>query len=421
VTLYNAVVIIIVLAIFVSYLNYRFLKMQPTMAIMATSLILSLALLVSEKLGLSVVHKDVIHFVDQLHFHDILMNCMLGALLFAGSLTVDIHHLKKQRWEIGVLATGSIIASTFIIGAGMYYLLMIFNVHVNFVYCLLFGSLISPTDPIAVLATFKQSKAPKKLEILLAGESLFNDGVGVVLFVSLYHVAFSGEPISFSATALLFVNQALGGLAFGLILGLLSHALMKPVNNHKIEILLTIALVTGGYSLAQTIGVSGPLAMVASGIYIASNKHKIFRSKSTQEYLETFWELIDELLNSVLFLLIGFEILIVHFAYWQAIASIIAIFLVLLSRLLTVAIPMRFAKYLRKYPPYTVRILTWGGLRGGLAVALALSIPSGEINNIFLPITYAVVLFSILIQGTTIKTLVLKSKAVTVMGMQGEK
>jgi monovalent cation:H+ antiporter, CPA1 family len=407
-TLYDSITIIITLAVFVSYVNYRFLKMQPAIAIMATSLIISIVLVVSDKLGFHVIHHDVTRFVDQLHFHDLLMNCMLGLLLFAGSLTVDFRRLKKQKWEICALATISVIASTFLIGAGTYYLLKIFGVHAGLIYCFLFGSLISPTDPIAVLATFKQSKVSAKLEMLVTAESLFNDGIGVVLFVVLYHVAFSGEPIFFMSVTTLFLQKTFGGIAFGLLLGFLARWLMGAVDDHKIEILITIALVTGGYTLAQSIGVSGPLAMVTVGIFIANNKDKIFKSKSTQEYLEGFWELIDELLNAILFLLIGFEILLVQFAYWQLIVSILIILLVLFSRLITVAIPIRFAKYWRKYPHRTIEILTWGGLRGGLAVALALSLPSGPISGIFLPITYVVVIFSILVQGSTVKFLVKK-------------
>lgn len=415
--LYTIISVIITLAIFVSYCNYRFLKMQPAIAIMMTSLFLSVILLIADNLGFHVVHHDVTTFVNQLHFHDLLMNCMLGLLLFAGSLTVDISLLKKQKWEISSLATIGVIISTFFLGTLIYFILQLLHLKLAFVYCLLFGALISPTDPIAVIATLKQSNAPKKLRVLLVGESLFNDGVAVVLFVTLYHVAFAQNTTNFYQAILLFLQNTLGGIAFGLFLGVLTRWLMSPVDEHKIAILFTIALVTGGYTLAQSLGISGPLAMVTAGIFISNNKNKIFRSAVTQEHLESFWELIDELLNAILFLLIGFEILLVNFSWRLIVAALCAIPLLLLVRLVAVAIPMRFAKYWRKYPPNTIRILTWGGLRGGLAVALALSIPEGMVGNVLLPMTYIVVLFSILIQGSTIKRLIKRSKFTVINGI----
>jgi CPA1 family monovalent cation:H+ antiporter len=392
--------------------------MQPAIAIMATSLFLSMVLLIADRLGFHVIHHDVTAFVNKLHFHDVLMNCMLGLLLFASSLTVDISLLKKQRWEIAILSTIGVIVSTFLVGFIIYIVLQALYFKISLVYCLLFGALISPTDPIAVIATLRQANAPKKIGILLTGESLFNDGIAVVLFVTLYHLTFTSEAITITHITLLFLQRSLGGIAFGLILGMLTYWLMRPVDDHKIAILFTIALVTGGYTLAQALDISGPLAMVTTGIFIASNKNKIFRSKINQEHLESFWELIDELLNAILF---GFEILLVRFSLWLIIAAFCAVIVVLLVRLITIAIPMRFAKYWREYPPNTVRILTWGGLRGGLAVALALSIPAGSVSNILLPMTYVVVLFSILIQGSTIKWLVKKSKFAVLDNIIGTK
>jgi CPA1 family monovalent cation:H+ antiporter len=377
--------------------------MQPAIAIMTTSLCLSIMLLLADRLGFHVVHHDVTDFVNRLHFQDVLMNCMLGLLLFAGSLTVDIHTFKKQKWEIAILSTVGVIASTFLLGSMVYFVLRLCHLELSIIYCFMFGALISPTDPVAVIATLKQAKASKKLEMLLVGESLFNDGVGVVLFVTLYHAAFLQDTITFSSILVLFFHKAIGGLIFGMILGMLTYWLMKPLDNHKIEILFTIALVTGGYTLAQSINISGPLAMVTAGIFIASNKNKIFQSKSNQQHLESFWEIIDELLNAVLFLLIGFEILLVNFSWWLIIAAIITIPLILFTRMLTIAIPMRLAKYWHNYPRKIIPLLTWGGLRGGLAVALALAIPSGSVADILLPLTYIVVLFSILVQGSTIK------------------
>lgn len=410
-TLYANISTIITLAVLISYVNYRFIKMQPTIAIMATSLIVSLILLVLDRLGFHSIHREVTQFIANLHFRDILMNFMLGLLLFAGSLTIDISQLKKQKWDIAVLATLTVIASTFIVAILIFYLTHFLHLDLEFIYCLLFGALISPTDPIAVLSIFKQSKAPKKLSLAIAGESLFNDGIGVVLFVSILHFAFgTTQTPSAENITLLFLHKSLGGLGFGLLLSLLAHILMKPINNHKIEILLTIALVTGGYAMAQAIGVSGPLAMVTVGIFIASSKREMGISKNSLEHIESFWELIDDLLNAILFLLIGFEILLIPFSPWLLIASVFAIPLILVARYLTVVIPMSILKTWRHYPPYSVRIMTWGGLRGGLAVALALAIPTSSARDIILPMTYVVVLFSILAQGTTIKFLVNRCK-----------
>lgn len=397
--LYENIVIIATLAIFITYFNYRFLSMQPTIAVMATSLFLSFILLFLDKIGLHVIHDNVTVFINRFHFHDALMNCMLGLLLFAGSLTIDMPYFKNQKWDIGILAVFSTIASTFLVGIGIYFILNLLGLHVELIFTMLFGALISPTDPIAILAISKKCGMSKKLEMLLMGESLFNDGVGVVLFITFYYAAFSDTQVSLLSILTIFFKQVLGGLAFGICLGVLAKKLMTPIDEHKIEILLTIAIVVGGYTLAQMLDISGPLAMVAAGVYIANHKDKIFKSTKTREHFESFWELIDELLNAVLFLLIGFEVLLIHFTFWHLLASALVIPLVLLIRLLTVAIPMR---YMKQYPSNTIRVLTWGGLRGGIAVALALSIPPGAINDIILPMTYIVVIFSVLIQGTTI-------------------
>lgn len=409
--IYSNISIIIVLAVFINYINFRFIKMQPTIAIMTTSLIISILSLFLDRIGFHSIHRDVTQFVANLNFRDLLMNLMLGCLLFAGSLTIDISQLKKQKWDIAILATISVLASAFIIGIFTYYLLPVFHIKLSFISCLLFGALISPTDPIAVLSIFKKSHAPKKLSLAIAAESLFNDGLAVVLFMTISHFAFvpNAHP-SAEAITFLFLQKSLGGLLFGLILSFAAYFLMKPIDDHKIEILLTLALVTGGYTLAQMISVSGPLAMVTVGIFIASRKREIVISKNSREHIETFWGLIDELLNAILFLLIGFEILVIPVSFLQMFASLTLIPLLLLARYITVAFPMIFLKLKRNYPPYSIRIMTWGGLRGGVAVALALSLPFGNARDIILPMTYIIVLFSILCQGTTIKYLVRKAK-----------
>lgn len=410
-TIYQNIAILVTLAVAISYINYRFIKMQPTIAIMATSLFVSLVLLGLDRLGFHVIHADVTQFVSHLDFRDILMNFMLGLLLFAGSLTIDISQLKKQKWDIAILATITVLISAVLIAIALYYIQQPFHIHLRFIECLLFGALISPTDPIAVLAILKNSGAPKKLSLAITGESLFNDGIGVVLFISIYHFAFTASAFP-SATAIttLFLHKALGGIGFGLLLSLIAFVLMKPIHDHQIEILLTLALVIGGYTLAQSMNISGPLAMVTVGIFIASRKKEIVLSDSAREHIESFWSLIDDLLNAILFLLIGFEILVIQFSWLHLLAALSIIPALLLSRYLAIAFPMTLLKLWRKYPPYSIRIMTWGGLRGGLAVALALTITNISARNIILPMTYIVVLFSILVQGTTVKVLVKKCK-----------
>lgn len=409
-SIYTNIIIIITIAVAISYVNYRFVKMQPTIAIMSTSLFLSLILVILDRLGFHAVHNDVTNFISGLHFQHILMDCMLGLLLFAGSLTLDIPHLKRQKWEIGILSSCSTLVSTFMIGTIIYYLLFLLGLKLTFVECLLFGALISPTDPIAILAILKQIKAPKKVEMLVASESLLNDGVAVVIFMMLYQIAFVHESPTFISITMSFLHKAVGGVIFGTLLSAIAYVLMKPINDYKIELLITLALVTGGYTLAQSIGVSGPLAMVTVGIFIANNKHIIFQTDITRNYLSAFWEMIDELLNAILFLLIGAEILLVNFSFLLIIAALFAIPIVLATRYLTVAPPMWYFKHKGMYPKNIIRILTWGGLRGGIAVALALAFPSGHVRDILLPITYIVVVFSILVQGTTTKRLIMKSR-----------
>ena len=401
---------IFTLAVMLSYLNARFVKMQTTTAVMTGSLILSLLLLLIGRLHfLDLVHP-LSHLLRQIDFHALLLDGMLSFLLFAGALTIDINQLRRFKWEIGVLASIATLASALIIGFGSFYLLSWLNFSIPLVYCLLFGALISPTDPIAVLAMFKELKAPDGLDTCVAGESLFNDGVGIVIFLSLYEVAFSGNPITFSAVSSLFLHEAVGGILYGLGLGLLAYWLIKPIDNHKIEILTTLAVATGGYALAQAMNISGPLAMVVAGIFIGNNGHNFNMSKRTRENLDNFWELIDEILNVILFVLIGLELLVINLNTKTLLAGLLGIGLVLGTRFLTVGIPISLFKLKKRYKPYTIRILVWGGLRGGLAVALALALPSGPERDVILTLTYAVVVFTIIVQGLTIKPLILLSQ-----------
>ncbi len=407
---YNLMAIILTLAVMVGYLNYRFIKMPTTIAIMFSSLLVSIVLIIIGKLGFSQANERMADVLGNLDFHSLLMNGMLSYLLFAGAMTVDLSKLRNQKWEIGILASLGTVASSLLVGGLIYYCLQLIGIKLSFLYCMLFGALISPTDPIAVLSIFKSLKAPREMSIFLEGESLFNDGVGIVIFLTIYTIAFSGGEFSIGSVTLLFVRQAIGGIVYGMILGYVGYWLIKPIDNHKVEILVTIAMATGGYAFAMAMDISGPLAMVVSGIFIGNRGKGFYMSQKTRQNLYNFWEVIDEILNAVLFLLMGFELLVIHITGRQISMMFIAIVIVLAVRYVCVAVPFSFFKRRRKYFPRMIPILTWGGLRGGLAVALALSLPSGHgARSTVLAMTYGVVVFAILVQGMTIKPLIRSS------------
>ncbi|MFU2059262.1 cation:proton antiporter [Avibacterium volantium] len=397
-------------------------KIQYTIAITATSMIASLVLLIMGHFNF--LHVDLLAkgVMEQIDFKSFLLNGILGFLLFAGALGIKLPVMKSQKCEITILALFSTFASTFLIGSTFYLLTYALGWEVDFIYCMLFGALISPTDPIAVLAIIKNLKAPKKLSMKVEGESLFNDGVGLVIFTTIFAVAFGGKQPTLADVSELFLMEAGGGLLFGLILGLVAHFLISATDDGSLEILLTLTIPTAGFMVANLLEVSGALAMVVSGIIIGNwTRHTGF-SKQSQHYLDHFWEMIDHFLNSLLFLLIGAAMLLVNFTYQGIILSLLAIPLCLICRYISVWTPFKFLSMKTTYNPYTLRILTWGGLRGGLSLAMALSIPVGSlyipkigmnVRDLLLVMTYAVVMFSILVQGTTIETMVRKSKEAT--------
>ncbi len=357
--------------------------------------------------------------VAAINFEDFLLKGILGFLLFAGGLGIKLPNLKDQKWEITLLALGATLFSTFFIGFVLYGITLLLHIQFDLVYCLLFGALISPTDPIAVLAIVKKLNAPRRISTQIEGESLFNDGFGLVIFVTLFTIAFGHEAPTIGSVTELFAREALGGIAYGFVLGLIFHYLISATNDHSMELLLTIGVPTAGYAFAEVLHVSGPLAMVVSGIMIGNWTRFIGFSKESEDHLDHFWELVDEFLNGVLFLLIGMSMLLFEFHKEDWIMMAIAIPLVLAARYMSVLLAYLGFKRYRKYNPWSVRILTWGGLRGGLALAMALSIPSGiwvvpdkliDVKEIILVMTYAVVVFSILIQGSTITPMIEKAK-----------
>ncbi|ODZ94321.1 sodium:proton antiporter [Vibrio parahaemolyticus] len=394
--------------------------MQTTIAITAGSMVLSLLILIAGQNNWFHLTEIATETVTRINFEDFLLKGILGFLLFAGGLGIKLPNLKDQKWEITVLALGATLFSTFFIGFVLYGLCMLIGIQFDLVYCLLFGALISPTDPIAVLAIVKKLDAPKRISTQIEGESLFNDGFGLVIFVTLFTIAFGSEAPTVGSVTLLFIQEAIGGIVYGFLLGLVFHYLISATDDHSMELLLTIGVPTAGYTFAEYIHVSGPLAMVVSGIMIGNWTRFIGFSKESEDHLDHFWELVDEFLNGVLFLLIGMSMLLFKFHEEDWIMMAIAVPLVLASRYLSVFISYIGFKRYRKYNPWSVKILTWGGLRGGLALAMALSIPSGiwvvqdkliDVKEIILVMTYSVVVFSILIQGSTITPMIEKAKA----------
>jgi CPA1 family monovalent cation:H+ antiporter len=400
-----AAILITASALF-SFINHRYIQLPTTIGLMLIALLVSLLLLAAGKLGLGQIQVHARAFLAGIDFNQALMEGMLSFLLFAGALHINLANLARQKWIITSLATVGILTSTFIVGGLSYYLLSWLGIELPFIYCLLFGALISPTDPIAVLGILKTAHAPKTLETKIAGESLFNDGMAVVVFIVLLGIAGGGEHVSAGHIALLFLEEAVGGVVFGLLIGWLAYWMIKQVDNYQVEILLTLALVMGGYSLALAIHVSGPIAVVVAGLLMGNHGRMLAMSEHTREHLDTFWELLDEILNAVLFVLIGMEVLVLTFSSELLLASLALIPVVLGARLISVAIPIHLLSLRRAFSPGVIKILTWGGLRGGVSVALALALPAGEPREIILAITYVVVVFSIVVQGLTIGRLV---------------
>ncbi len=401
--LFDIIAILISLSAVFSWLNYRVLKLPTAIGLMLSALLMSLVLQLPIFGGLEHQAEAMLASID---FDQTLLHGMLSFLLFAGALHVNLNDLAQQRWVIGVLSTVGVVGATFLIGGGVYYLFAWLAIDVPFIYCLLFGSLISPTDPIAVLGILKSAGAPKTLETKITGESLFNDGVAVVVFLVLVDIATGDAEVSAASVATLFFKEAIGGLVFGLLAGSLAFFMLKRVDNYQVEVLITLALVTGGYAVAEHLHLSAPIAIVVAGLLIGNHGRSAAMSDKTREHLDTFWELVDEILNAVLFVLIGLEVLVISLREDYLLAGALAIPLILLVRLISVGLPIGLMRSFRSFTPGVVSILTWAGLRGGISVALALSLPSGEMRDLLLTVTYVVVVFSIVVQGLSLGPLV---------------
>jgi monovalent cation:H+ antiporter, CPA1 family len=402
-----AIFCLVLTAIF-AYLNHRYVKLPTTIGVMGIALLLSLGLVGLNALGFSGLHDRVSIMVQAIDFSDVLMQGMLSVLLFAGALHVDLSELRAYRWQVGLLAVLGTMISTVLVGFGLWYVLPLTGVALPLPYCLVFGALISPTDPIAVMGLLKSAGAPRSLEIVITGESLFNDGVGVVLFALLFSLVSSGHTPTLAEGALRLAREAGGGIVFGLVLGYVVYHMLKSIDSYEEEVLITLAAVLGGYELASRLHVSGPLAMVVVGLIIGNHGRAFAMSDTTRQHVDTFWHLLDGILNSVLFVLIGLEVILFSMtaSFMWAIAAVIAVTLV--ARLLSVGGLLGVARPLFRLPEGSWQVLTWGGLRGGISVALALSLPLSPQRDIVLTLTYAVVVFSILFQGLSIGTLVRK-------------
>ncbi len=403
---FQMIALLLTLTAIFSYLNHRYIRLPATIGVMLIALVFSLVLIGLGKLGLTAVYETAQRLIEQIDFSQTLMQGILSFLLFAGALHVNLDDLAQRKYAITFLATFGVLLSTFLFGTAIYYVFTGLGIGLEYVYCLLFGALISPTDPIAVLGILKKANVPKSLETKICGESLFNDGVGVVVFTVIYEIAAAGHAPEFSHMAFLFLEEAAGGAVFGLILGWVAYHILKSVDNYQVEVLITLAVVTGGYTLAACLHTSGPIAIVIAGLFVGNHGRRFAMSERTREHLDTFWELMDEILNAVLFVLIGLEVLLLSLSGSLFLAGILAIPVILLSRWISVGLPIAILQYWREFTPGAVGILTWGGLRGGISVALALSIPPSEERDILLTVTYIIVLFSIVVQGLTIKPVV---------------
>lgn len=400
--LYYTFSILIVLSALFSYLNSRYLKLPSAIGIVLLAIVTSISLSALDKVYPAFSHSFS-NLVASVDFPSVLMGAMLNFLLFAGAIHVSLQELHKQRIPILILSTLGVILSTFLVGSLMYALLLQLGLNVPYIQCLVFGALISPTDPLAVIAILRKVKISKPLEIKIAGESLFNDGVSVLLFAILLQLAQgSAVDITFQHVAGLFVQEMIGGLVIGLLLGYIGSQAIKSINDYQVTVLITVAIVMGGYMVTRFLHISGPLTMAAAGLVIGNYGKKTAMSNTDKDYLDKFWEMIDEILNAMLFLIIGLELLLIPNIQQDWIIGCVSILIVLLSRYLSIWLPMRIIPTIDRFDAKTMAVLVWGGLRGGVSIALVLTIDPHLNQNLFLSATYYVVVFSIVVQGLSI-------------------
>ena len=394
---------LIVISALFGYINVRFLKLPITIGLVLITIVFTLVAVIIGQFDDTILQTER-DFITNINFGSLLLDVMLSFLLFAGALHTNFDQLKIQRWPILAFSTVGVLVSTLLIGVIMYPLLTAMGFNVNFIHCLLFGALISPTDPIAVLGILKKVGAPKKLETKIVGESLFNDGVGVVIFLTIYAITKKPDAaIKFSEIATLFIQEVGGGILLGGLLGWLAYRLMKSINNYEVEVIITLAVVMGGTLLADKWHLSAPLSMVTAGLIVGNDTvRETSMSDITEVYVDKFWELIDVLFNTILFVMIGMEILVLPLDVGYVYAGLLAIPILLMCRYMSLFLPIKFFAKRLDFVPKTTLIMTWGGLRGGISIALALSLTADMSKDLFLVITYIVVIVSIVGQGLTV-------------------
>lgn len=402
--LFNAAAVLIALAALFGWLNYRYIRLPAAIAMLLFSLATSIGLVVLGKLG---VDSEALaqRILGEVQLDQALLGGMLSFLLFAGALRVNLHEIEQRKWAVGFLASAGVVVSTALVGLAAFAIFAALGQSIPLIWCLLFGALISPTDPISVLAILKSAGAQKSLEAKMAGESLLNDGFAVVLFVLLLGIAVTGEDTTAARVGALFAREVLGGTLFGLALGYAGYRMLAGADHYQVEILVTLAVVMGGYAAAIALHVSGPIAIVVAGMLIGNYGAGEAMSATTRERVGVFWELIDEILNAVLFVMIGLELLRLEFDARYLWAAALTIPAVLVARMLSVALAALVPGLRTAFPPYVIAILTWGGLRGGISVALALALPPSIWRDPLISVTYVVVVFSILVQGLTLAPL----------------
>ncbi len=406
--LFTIITVLVVITALFAYLNTRFLKLPETIGMMIIAIVFSLLLIVSG-LIFPAVTDFATSFVGSIDFSTVLLDIMLSFLLYAGALHTDGSLLKANRRSITLFAIVGVILSALLVGVLLYLFLAAVQTPISFWYCLLFGALVAPTDPIAVLGILTKANAPKDVEIKIVGESLFNDGIGVVLFLSLLEIITIGtDKVSMGDISLLLVKEIGGGILLGWLLGYVGYRMMKKIDHYQTEILITLAIVMGGYALAHLLHLSGPLAMVFAGLVTGSKSKGDAMSDTTELYVYKFWELVDVLLNAVLFVLIGLELLTLEYDVNYLIAGLVAIPITLIARYISLLLPASIFKKYIKTNHNTIKIMTWGGLRGGLSIAMALSLTAPLPKNQFVFMIYVVVLFSIIVQGLTVGKVIKK-------------
>ena len=407
----NAAAVIVTLAALFGYINHRWLGLPHAIGIVVIALLASLGAIALDAIFPALALQQTVRAIlANIDFHDVLMKGMLSFLLFAGALHVNLDDLLSRKWAIGTMATAGVLMSTFMVGFAVYGVSAALVIAIPLSFCLVFGALIAPTDPVAVLGILKTVKLPQSLEAKIAGESLFNDGVGVVVFIIMVAIAggggHSGESVGTLDVIRLFAQEALGGAALGLAAGYIAYRAMKSIDEHNLEVLITLALVMLTYGVAAALHLSGPIAVVIAGLLIGNRGTRLAMSEKTRDHVQKFWSLLDEIMNSALFLLIGFEVFALSISGNVVALMIIAIPIALAARFISVATPLTLLSLRRDFTKGAIPVLIWGGLRGGISVALVLSLPQSAIKDTLLAVTYGVVIFSIVVQGLTVKFVV---------------